>query len=55
MSGKLGTLLDHTTDVAGIAALAYLGANGEASAAIVGAIATISLGKRYAEVKQIAQ
>lgn len=47
MTEKLETLLDHGTDIAGIAAIAGIAVLGAASAEVIGAIATIAIGNKY--------
>lgn len=51
MGDNLDVLLDHITDVAGIATIGVLALNGDVGAATIGAIVSIAIGKRYARGK----
>lgn len=51
MGKRLATLLDHVTDIAGIAALTVLGLNGALEPSIAAAIVSIAVGQRYAKGK----
>jgi len=55
MGTKTETLLDHITDVAGIAAITVLGLNGGLEPNVAAAIVTIAVGQRYAKGKWMNQ
>jgi hypothetical protein len=52
MRGETHHLLDHLTDLAGIASLTWLAAcGGSVPLEIIGAVTTIAAGQRYAKAK----